>query len=131
MRSYSTAYGPDLRLGVVSGPGELSERARVLRTFGSGWTSRILQDALAHPLTDPATTRRVPVADETSALVTRAARGVTVSPGSRFGPPRRSRRAQGAVTTAVPPAPAVIRPGHSPRAASPLRICGTAPTVLW
>ncbi|MFI1293651.1 aminotransferase class I/II-fold pyridoxal phosphate-dependent enzyme [Streptomyces sp. NPDC020792] len=119
VRSYSKAYGPDLRLGVVGGPAELVERARVLRTFGSGWTSRILQDALAHLLTDPATGRRVeeaarryrerrtalaerlaghgvptrnedglmlwvPVADETSALVTLAARGVTVSPGSRF-----------------------------------------------
>ncbi|MDW6059413.1 aminotransferase class I/II-fold pyridoxal phosphate-dependent enzyme [Streptomyces sp. FXJ1.4098] len=119
VRSYSKAYGPDLRLAVVGGPGELVERARVLRTFGSGWTSRILQDALAHLLTDAATTRRVqeaaeryglrrgalaerlaglgvptlnqdglmlwvPVADETSALVTLAARGVTVSPGGRF-----------------------------------------------
>ncbi|MFF3744326.1 aminotransferase class I/II-fold pyridoxal phosphate-dependent enzyme [Streptomyces kronopolitis] len=119
VRSYSTAYGPDLRLGVIGGPGELVERARVLRTFGTGWTSRILQDALAHLLTDEATThlvreaahrytlRRaalaerlaphgvhtrnqdglmlwVPVADETSALVTMAARGITVSPGSRY-----------------------------------------------
>ncbi|RYJ27071.1 GntR-family transcriptional regulator [Streptomyces sp. L-9-10] len=119
VRSYSTSYGPDLRIAVVGGPREVVERARVLRTFGTGWTSRILQDALAHLLTDDATTRQVraaarryglrrtalatrlaahgvptanrdglmlwvPVADETSALVTLAARGVTVSPGSRF-----------------------------------------------
>lgn len=119
VRSYSKAYGPDLRLGVVGGPGELVERARVLRTFGTGWTSRILQDALAHLLVDEAATRCVreaadrygrrrtaladrldghgvrtrnqdglmlwvPVADETSALVTMAARGVTVSPGTRY-----------------------------------------------
>ncbi|MFF5568755.1 aminotransferase class I/II-fold pyridoxal phosphate-dependent enzyme [Streptomyces sp. NPDC012623] len=119
VRSYSKAYGPDLRIGVVGGPREIVERARVLRTFGTGWTSRILQDALAHLLTDEGAVRTVrtaahrygerrsglaerlarrgvptgnrdglmlwvPVADEASALVTLAARGVTVSPGSRF-----------------------------------------------
>ncbi|WP_326612711.1 aminotransferase class I/II-fold pyridoxal phosphate-dependent enzyme [Streptomyces scopuliridis] len=119
VRSYSKSYGPDLRIAVVGGPKEVVERARVLRTFGTGWTSRILQDALAYLLTDDGTTghvraaarrydlRRtalatrlaahgvptanrdglmlwVPVVDETSALVTLAARGVTVSPGSRF-----------------------------------------------
>ncbi|MEV7866080.1 aminotransferase class I/II-fold pyridoxal phosphate-dependent enzyme [Streptomyces sp. NPDC088124] len=119
VRSYSKAYGPDLRIAVIGGPREVVERARVLRTFGTGWTSRILQDALAHLLTDDGATRTVraaahrydlrrealagrlarrgvhtanrdglmlwvPVADEASALVTLAARGVTVSPGSRF-----------------------------------------------
>ncbi|MEK8171123.1 aminotransferase class I/II-fold pyridoxal phosphate-dependent enzyme [Streptomyces sp. M19] len=119
VRSYSKAYGPDLRLAVIGGPRDVVDRARVLRTYGTGWTSRILQDALAHLLTDPASEERVreaarrytlrregladrlaargvrtdnrdglmlwvPVADETSALVTLAARGVTVSPGSRF-----------------------------------------------
>lgn len=119
VRSYSKAYGPDLRLAVVGGPGPVVERARVLRTYGTGWTSRILQDTLAHLLADPdaqacvdraaeryaarreglakrlaangiATANQdglmlwVPVADETSALVTLAARGTTVSPGSRF-----------------------------------------------
>ncbi|CDR08835.1 aminotransferase domain-containingtranscriptional regulator [Streptomyces iranensis] len=119
VRSYSKAYGPDLRIAVVGGPREMVERARVLRTFGTGWTSRILQDALAHLLTDEEAGRCVreaarrydarrsalaerlaergvhtanrdglmlwvPVVDETSALVTLAARGITVSPGSRF-----------------------------------------------
>ncbi|WP_189037444.1 aminotransferase class I/II-fold pyridoxal phosphate-dependent enzyme [Streptomyces daqingensis] len=119
VRSYSKAYGPDLRLAVLGGPRSIVERARVLRTYGTGWTSRILQDALAHLLTDGATAeyvenavrhyrlRRVglaerlaehgietrnrdglslwiPVADETSALVTLAARGTTASPGSHF-----------------------------------------------
>ncbi|MEV6133549.1 aminotransferase class I/II-fold pyridoxal phosphate-dependent enzyme [Streptomyces violaceusniger] len=119
VRSYSKAYGPDLRIAVVGGPQEIIERARVLRTFGTGWTSRILQDALAHLLTDEDASRCVrdaarryderrsalaerlaqrgvrtgnrdglmlwvPVVDETSALVTLAARGITVSPGSRF-----------------------------------------------
>ncbi|HEV7628286.1 MAG TPA: aminotransferase class I/II-fold pyridoxal phosphate-dependent enzyme, partial [Streptomyces sp.] len=119
VRSYSKAYGPDLRLAVLGGPHAVVEKARVLRTYGTGWTSRILQDALAHLLTDSATAafvedaaghyrvRRtglagrlaehgvdtlnrdglslwIPVADETSALVTLAARGTTASPGSHF-----------------------------------------------
>ncbi|KIF78373.1 transcriptional regulator [Streptomyces sp. 150FB] len=119
VRSYSKAYGPDLRLAVIGGPRDVVEGVRVLRTYGTGWTSRILQDTLAHLLTSPATTARVreashhyalrreglarrlaargvatgnqdglmlwvPVADESSALVTLAARGVAVSPGSRF-----------------------------------------------
>ncbi|MEU8701595.1 aminotransferase class I/II-fold pyridoxal phosphate-dependent enzyme [Streptomyces sp. NPDC048680] len=126
VRSYSKSYGPDLRIAVVGGASGMVEKIRILRTYGIGWTSRILQDALAHLLTDTATTelvaaaarrythRRealaqrlaergvptanrdglglwVPVADETSALVTLAARGVSVSPGSRFvvaSPPR-------------------------------------------
>lgn len=119
VRSYSKAYGPDLRLAVIGGPREVVDKARVLRTYGTGWTSRILQDTLAHLLTDPAADAQVakaaqhygarrdglarrlaergvptenrdglmlwvPVADETSALVTLAARGMTVSPGGRF-----------------------------------------------
>lgn len=119
VRSYSKAYGPDLRLAVLGGPHGIVEKVRVLRTYGTGWTSRILQDALAHLLTDAATAAHVetaaghyerrrtglagrlaghgigtrnedglslwvPVADETSALVTLAARGATASPGSHF-----------------------------------------------
>lgn len=119
VRSYSKAYGPDLRLAVLGGPRGIVEKARVLRTYGTGWTSRILQDALAHLLTDASTAGHVeaaaghyerrragladllaargvrtrnedglslwiPVADETSALVTLAARGATASPGSHF-----------------------------------------------
>jgi len=119
VRSYSKAYGPDLRLAVLGGPQSIVEKARVLRTYGTGWTSRILQDALAHLLTDSTTAAHVedaarhyrlrrtglaerlaghgiktrnhdglslwiPVADETSALVTLAARGTTASPGSHF-----------------------------------------------
>ena len=58
-RSYSKAYDPDLRVGVIGGPAELVDGARVLRTFGTGWTSRILQDTLARLLTDEAATRLV------------------------------------------------------------------------
>ncbi|MBO2463676.1 aminotransferase class I/II-fold pyridoxal phosphate-dependent enzyme [Actinomadura violacea] len=54
VRSYSKSHGPDLRLAVIGGAAEPVERVRVLRSFGTGWTSRVLQDALAHLLTDPA-----------------------------------------------------------------------------
>ncbi|MFB4302724.1 aminotransferase class I/II-fold pyridoxal phosphate-dependent enzyme [Actinomadura sp. NTSP31] len=54
VRSYSKSHGPDLRIAVIGGAAEPVERVRVLRSFGTGWTSRILQDALAHLLTDPA-----------------------------------------------------------------------------
>jgi DNA-binding transcriptional MocR family regulator len=59
VRSYSKPYGPDLRLAVVGGATALVEKARVYRTFGSGWTSRILQNCLAALLTDPAVDRSV------------------------------------------------------------------------
>jgi DNA-binding transcriptional MocR family regulator len=92
---------------------------RALRLFGAGWSSRILQDALAFLLEDADARARVddarrmyaarrealasalrehgietfnrdglslwvPVADEHSALVTLAAHGIAVSPGSRY-----------------------------------------------
>ncbi|WP_109474618.1 aminotransferase class I/II-fold pyridoxal phosphate-dependent enzyme [Ornithinimicrobium cavernae] len=62
VRSYSKSHSPDLRIGVVGGAASPIERVRVFRQFGDGWTSRILQDALAWLLTDP----------ESQATVTRA-----------------------------------------------------------
>lgn len=62
VRSYSKSHGPDLRLAVIGGAAPIIERARVYRTFGSGWTSRILQNCLAYLLTDA----------DTGALVGRA-----------------------------------------------------------
>jgi DNA-binding transcriptional MocR family regulator len=44
---------------VLGGAAALVEKARVYRTFGSGWTSRILQNCLAALLTDPAVDRSV------------------------------------------------------------------------
>ncbi|GAA3732028.1 aminotransferase class I/II-fold pyridoxal phosphate-dependent enzyme [Streptomyces tremellae] len=119
VRSYSKSHGPDLRVAVLGGRRDVVDKVRVLRTYGTGWTSRILQNALAHLLTDPAAAELVegaaaryahrrtamverlaergvptrggdglslwmPVADESAALVTLAARGITVSPGTRF-----------------------------------------------
>jgi DNA-binding transcriptional MocR family regulator len=54
VRSYSKSHGPDLRLAVMAGAGDAIERARVHRQFGAGWTSRLLQNALAWLLTDEA-----------------------------------------------------------------------------
>ncbi|MHA6628571.1 aminotransferase class I/II-fold pyridoxal phosphate-dependent enzyme [Pseudonocardia sichuanensis] len=52
VRTYSKSHGPDLRLAVMAGAGEAIERVRVHRQFGAGWTSRVLQNALAWLLTD-------------------------------------------------------------------------------
>ena len=52
VRTYSKSHGPDLRLAVLAGAGEAVERVRVHRQFGAGWTSRLLQNALAWLLTD-------------------------------------------------------------------------------
>ncbi|MEO3789783.1 PLP-dependent aminotransferase family protein [Nonomuraea sp. B10E15] len=119
VRSYSKSHGPDLRIAIVGGAAEAVERVRVLRSFGTGWTSRILQDALAHLLGDAAARagverardtyagRRarlaaelsargvrtggrdglvlwVPVREESAALVTLAAHGISAAPGSRY-----------------------------------------------
>lgn len=65
VRSYSKSHGPDLRLAVLGGAAPLIERVRVYRTFGSGWTSRILQNCLAHLLTDPHSRALVAQASET------------------------------------------------------------------
>jgi DNA-binding transcriptional MocR family regulator len=62
IRSFSKSHGPDLRLAVLGGAAEVVDRVRVLRSFGTGWTSRILQDALAYLLTDEATIAAVTVA---------------------------------------------------------------------
>ncbi len=53
--SYSKTLGPDLRLAVLSGSRSLVERIQGVRSFGAGWTSRVLQAAAAWLLADPAT----------------------------------------------------------------------------
>lgn len=59
VHSFSKAYGPDLRLAVLSAPVELVKRIQAWRNFGVSWTSRILQDAVAWMLTDTATQQQV------------------------------------------------------------------------
>ncbi|GAB3624565.1 aminotransferase class I/II-fold pyridoxal phosphate-dependent enzyme [Mariniluteicoccus endophyticus] len=51
--SFSKSHGPDLRMAVVEGPRRDIDRVQAFRRFGSGWTSRPLQQALALMLRDP------------------------------------------------------------------------------
>ncbi|MGL4858145.1 MAG: aminotransferase class I/II-fold pyridoxal phosphate-dependent enzyme [Enterobacteriaceae bacterium] len=50
--SYANAYGPDLRLAILSGPDVLLKRVHAFRNFRCVWNSRILQGALAWMLRD-------------------------------------------------------------------------------
>ncbi|WP_040658342.1 PLP-dependent aminotransferase family protein [Ornithinimicrobium pekingense] len=54
VRSFSKSHGPDLRLAIIEG-GELEvEQISSYWEFGARWASRLLQDALARMLEDPA-----------------------------------------------------------------------------
>jgi len=64
VHSFSKAYGPDLRLAVLAGPLDLVKRIQSWRNFGAGWTSRILQQAVAWMLQDDATQRHIQHARE-------------------------------------------------------------------
>jgi DNA-binding transcriptional MocR family regulator len=55
VRSYCKAFGIDLRTAVLGGSAELIERTVRLRSFGMASNSRVLQNALAHLIDDPAT----------------------------------------------------------------------------
>jgi len=55
VRSYSKAYGPDLRLAVISSSEDLIKQIKSFRNFGAGWSSRILQQALAYLINDEKT----------------------------------------------------------------------------
>lgn len=87
VRSFSKPYGPDLRLAVVSASTEAVERMQGVRAFGSGWTSRLLQQAAATLLEDPATVpalarARATYARRRAALIAAlAARGIAPEPG--------------------------------------------------
>lgn len=59
VRSYSKAYGPDLRMAVMSGPFAQIKRIQSWRNFGAGWTSRILQQAVAWMHNDPASQQQI------------------------------------------------------------------------
>jgi DNA-binding transcriptional MocR family regulator len=82
IRSFSKSLGPDFRLAVLSAPPEMVERLHAFRGFGVGWTSRILQAAVAALLTDPGTdtvlaTARASYATRRRALLAAlAARGI-------------------------------------------------------
>ena len=53
--SYSKSLGPDLRLAVLSSSRSIIEQVQGYRSFSSGWTSRILQGAVAWLLKDEET----------------------------------------------------------------------------
>jgi DNA-binding transcriptional MocR family regulator len=50
--SYSKSLGPDLRLAVLSSSSSIVDRIQAYRSFGAGWTSRILQEAAAWLIRD-------------------------------------------------------------------------------
>lgn len=53
VRSYCKAYGMDIKTCVIGGGAHIIDRAIRLRVHGIAANSRILQDALAHLVTDP------------------------------------------------------------------------------
>lgn len=64
IRSYSKSHGPDLRLAVIGGAADLVTRARDIRQFGAGWSSRLMQNALAWMLTDEGSRAQLQAAKE-------------------------------------------------------------------
>lgn len=90
IRSFSKAYGPDLRIGVMGSANPRPiELARETLKFGAGWVSRILQNSLAHLIADKESIRTVSVARETygrrRTLLARALTERGVSPLSHDG----------------------------------------------
>lgn len=84
IRSFSKAYGPDLRLAVLSATSEMVRRIQSWRNFGVSWTSRILQDAVAWLLEDEQTQQQIAIARATyrqrreALLALLAQRGLTL-----------------------------------------------------
>ncbi|MCP8937123.1 aminotransferase class I/II-fold pyridoxal phosphate-dependent enzyme [Alsobacter sp. SYSU M60028] len=68
IRSYSKSLGPDLRVAVLSGPRPIVERIQAYRSFGAGWTSRLLQAATAWLIEDRETEDLVERARSTYAV---------------------------------------------------------------
>lgn len=58
VRSVAKAYGPDLRLAVLTGDAATVDRIRGRQRLGSGWVSRLLQRAVVRLWTDEAVDAR-------------------------------------------------------------------------
>lgn len=90
IRSFSKAYGPDLRLAAVGGAGPVIEAMVHRRQLGPAWSSRLLQGVLLELLTDPGTADTVALAAESyagrrsSVIKSLVERGVSVPGTSGF-----------------------------------------------
>lgn len=88
VRSYAKSLGPDLRVAVLRGDPTTVARVEGRQALGTGWVSQLLQQTVAHLLTDPATGRLLRRAATTYARRRRglvealAAHGLTVTGGS-------------------------------------------------
>jgi DNA-binding transcriptional MocR family regulator len=60
--SYSKTLGPDLRLAVLSSSLRIVEQIQSYRSFSAGWSSRVLQSAVAWLLTDAGTAAHMDIA---------------------------------------------------------------------
>ncbi len=63
--SFSKTLGPDLRLAVLSGSASIVEQIQSYRAFSAGWTSRVLQAAVAWLIRDEETSQIVAAARAT------------------------------------------------------------------
>ncbi|MFD4367551.1 aminotransferase class I/II-fold pyridoxal phosphate-dependent enzyme [Rhodococcus sp. NPDC058521] len=87
VRSYCKAFGMDIRTCVIGGSAELVEQAIHARVHGIAANSRILQNALAHLITDGATSALIETVRErysarrAGLLSALADRGVTAKSG--------------------------------------------------
>ncbi|MEU2725738.1 aminotransferase class I/II-fold pyridoxal phosphate-dependent enzyme [Streptomyces smyrnaeus] len=81
VRSTAKAYGPDLRLAVLTGDPLTVDRVRGRQRLGPGWVSHLLQRAVAHlweaGATDPARVAGAYDTRRTALVDALAARGVT------------------------------------------------------
>jgi len=81
VRSTSKAYGPDLRLAVLTGDPVTVDRVGGRQRLGPGWVSRLLQDAVAHlwekGAVDPAAVARSYGERRDALVAALAERGVT------------------------------------------------------
>ncbi|HWK47172.1 MAG TPA: aminotransferase class I/II-fold pyridoxal phosphate-dependent enzyme [Stellaceae bacterium] len=59
IHSYSKSLGPDLRLAVLSSSTDIVKQIQAYRSFGAGWTSRILQATASWLIRDPETTASI------------------------------------------------------------------------